>query len=624
MVRPRNKELWKHYRDPGGKGAVCIYCEHKFKTAHTVKMTKHLYRCAKRPETVKIEITHKKYKVAPPNDNVLMNLNSLMPVQLTPLSDDLLTNEQKHEIHTLLAKAIYVTGSPLSIVEHPLWQQLFSRLQPSYKLPNRKQLSTTHLEEIYRNMCESIENEIRSLNYIHLKLDGWTDVNNAGIINFIICKPEPVFIKSINIGENRHNGQFLKDEILKVMAQYDSRKFVVLIGDNSPNIQQAFQLVKEIHPHITPLNCAAHTLNLLCQDVMQLVSLKRFIDMAIDVVKTIKRSQILTSVLDRLVKERNAGEALKLPDKTRWSSHYACIKSLDNTKVALQCLANDDSVIRILPLETKAALLDNNFWEMTKQLIKIMRPISEVVAKLQSNECNMVNIFMMMKDLRSKFNLILPEISILSHQDREIIITAVDHKIFMCLKPIHLAAHLLDPKAVGRELNESEEMIAFEYINEMSKHLGIDVMPNLANYKSKEGVMWGKSFVWDVKSMSPVVWWKGICGSSKLSKVACRILTAPCTSNAMEKSTCKYGNNLQKKRNRLTSDRSAKLAFISYNWNLENASNVNNSDDENSLEYMDLSGPSTSCANMNMIPEPQSFEFINCSGQHNMVMAVNK
>ncbi|KAJ2937164.1 hypothetical protein O0L34_g19379 [Tuta absoluta] len=94
----------------------------------------------------------------------------------------------------------------------------------------------------------------------------------------------------------------------------------------------------------------------------------------------------------------------------------------------------------------------------------------------------------------------------------------------MCVKPIHLAAYLLDPKTQGVELTENEEVDATEFIFDMAQNLNIDVMPNLANYKAKEG-LWARRFIWSsIDTISPVVWWKGVCGSKNLSKIAIRIL----------------------------------------------------------------------------------------------------
>lgn len=98
---------------------------------------------------------------------------------------------------------------------------------------------------------------------------------------------------------------------------------------------------------------------------------------------------------------------------------------------------------------------------------------------------------------------------------------------------------MMDPKTQGVELDEEEEMECLEFLCRMGQSLNIDLFPDLANYRAKEG-FWGKSFVWE--SVSVIVWWKGICRSKYLSKVAIRILTAPCSSAATERSFSTFGH----------------------------------------------------------------------------------
>ena len=49
-----------------------------------------------------------------------------------------------------------------------------------------------------------------------------------------------------------------------------------------------------------------------------------------------------------------------------------------------------------------------------------------------------------------------------------------------------------------------------------------------------------------------------------------RILSAPCTSAATERSFSTHANIHSKKRNRLTKENAAKITFIIYNWNIFN------------------------------------------------------
>ncbi|GBN20420.1 hypothetical protein AVEN_216109-1 [Araneus ventricosus] len=73
------------------------------------------------------------------------------------------------------------------------------------------------------------------------------------------------------------------------------------------------------------------------------------------------------------------------------------------------------------------------------------------------------------------------------------------------------------------------------------------------------GILWEGS-----ESMSPLLRWS-LRGTSIMVEVALRILSAPVTSAAIERA---FSWIHSEKRNRLTSERTAKLMYVSYNWKL--------------------------------------------------------
>ncbi|KAE9522750.1 hypothetical protein AGLY_016859 [Aphis glycines] len=73
-------------------------------------------------------------------------------------------------------------------------------------------------------------------NDLRIQLDEWTNINNDGIINFVIPKPRPLFVKFLNTIDNR---------------------------DNAANVKKSFELVKNVYTGIQSLGCAAHGLHLL-------------------------------------------------------------------------------------------------------------------------------------------------------------------------------------------------------------------------------------------------------------------------------------------------------------------------------------------------------------------------
>jgi hypothetical protein len=568
MGRPKRDEVWKHYRVLDGNSAMCSFCDNVYKKPNVNKMETHLLKCVKCPVNVKEELqstvtTLKDVNVLNNNVQEDKSKNSFTS------SEGPCSAEYKRELNSDLAKAIFVTGAPLAMVEHPLWIQFFEKLQPEYKMPTRKTLSTTALDKMHMNMHKELTKDFEAQNFLHLQCGGWSNVRNAGIINFLISKPEPAFVKSLDTTTHRHTGEYLANEILNVMSQYGPNKFVVLVGDNAKNVQKAFRIVKTVHSQVVNINCASHTMNLLCQDILAPNVLKVFINLTTDCIKAVKRSQTLVALLAKIVQEKGAGETLKLPCKTRWGSHCTSLKSLQNTRIALQTFAVHEDGSNLLRSDVKAALLDEDFWKMINQCIALLEPITAAIFKFESDNYNMHTVFITLKNMKSQLQFAMLDINIIEDDDKEAIMTAVENRTAMCIKPIHLAAYLLDPANQGAELDQGQESDAIEFIYNMGNELHCDIMPNLAQYRAKEG-LWSKNFVWShVGSMNAVTWWKGICGSKLLSKVAIRVLTAPCTSAAVERSFSVQSNIHSKKRNRLTSKRASKIAFISYNWNLQ-------------------------------------------------------
>lgn len=93
-----------------------------------------------------------------------------------------------------------------------------------------------------------------------------------------------------------------------------------------------------------------------------------------------------------------------------------------------------------------------------------------------------------------------------------------------------------------------------------------------------------------------------------------RILSAPCTSAATERSFITHANIHNKKRNRLTTENAAKITFIKYNWNIFNKiqeSADSDGDDE------DFPSPcpvqtDTDEESVDLRESGSEFQFVNC------------
>lgn len=99
------------------------------------------------------------------------------------------------------------------------------------------------------------------------------------------------------------------------------------------------------------------------------------------------------------------------------------------------------------------------------------------------------------------------------------------------MKPIHVAAYMLDPKHAGQRTLSGEQInSAYNVISNLSRHLSLDegkVLGSYARSSAKQG-LWKGAGIWSsCQHVSASTWWKGLCSSEPLSAVASVILQIP-------------------------------------------------------------------------------------------------
>ncbi|XP_052750759.1 uncharacterized protein LOC128200667 [Galleria mellonella] len=233
MGRPKDLRIWEHYRTLPNKSVSCKLCNKVYKFSNAAKMLQHLITCPKSPETLKdsmklIKDSSSKTKMSGLSE-IETNDSFISPSSSANTTINAEFQDTDDHIKTELARAIFVTGTPLSMVQHPLWIQFFEKLQPKFKIPSRKALATKYLDKIYREMRFELNEELNACSYLHLQCDGWSNFRNEGIINFLISKPQPAYVKSLNTESNPHTSEYLSQEVEKVMKVYGANKFLVLI-----------------------------------------------------------------------------------------------------------------------------------------------------------------------------------------------------------------------------------------------------------------------------------------------------------------------------------------------------------------------------------------------------------
>eukprot|EP00474_Spongospora_subterranea_P005887 CRZ06345.1 hypothetical protein [Spongospora subterranea] len=109
-----------------------------------------------------------------------------------------------------------------------------------------------------------------------LAADGWSNVNNEPIINYIAISPnKSLFLESVSTGEQGHNANFIANDILRIMQQFPDTKFSGVITVNTSANRNAWTQLKEKLPALFFQGCMSHGLHLLVKDIFAAMKTRR-------------------------------------------------------------------------------------------------------------------------------------------------------------------------------------------------------------------------------------------------------------------------------------------------------------------------------------------------------------
>lgn len=394
---------------------------------------------------------------------------------------------------------------------------------------------------------------------------------NQAVINFVLSTPQPVLYKTFTTGTERHTGEYLCEEIVKVMEDIGPEKFIAVVTDNAAAMEKAKSLLQgNNYSFLTVYSCIAHTLNLLVGDIMQLKSLQNIEVSCKEIVKEVTASHLNLAQFNK-IQNQNGGKVitLKLPVKTRWGSILHCLKSLWENKNSLQILMVTEGV-KFSKNVKKNCLDDEIFWVKVENIIPILDPIVKWITLLEGDTLRISQVALAFKDIENNFKTHVPTLPILKSEEDDCFTNFTKRKR-MAVKPLHYAANLLDPNFRGEHLNNDEHVLALEYIHSLiGKHPQFvnkkdQIFSELNMYIAKTE-MWALDFIWSaVKDVDCITWWNGMCQKTNLKDLAVAILGLPPSSAATERSFSTYSLIHTKKRNRLTVDRAGVLLYIAHN-----------------------------------------------------------
>jgi len=166
-----------------------------------------------------------------------------------------------------------------------------------FKLPTRQNLSTTFLDQEFKDIRTVTNHLLNEIQYFCLTTDGWSNINKDPIINYMITTPKPIFYKSIPTKEERHSAENIAQGIKLTMEQAGIDKFAAVIIDNALNMKAAWRILKTEYPNKVFLGCWAHGINLWIKDILKIDWAKSILEKGKEVVHYFRNHQIPLATL---------------------------------------------------------------------------------------------------------------------------------------------------------------------------------------------------------------------------------------------------------------------------------------------------------------------------------------
>ena len=486
---------------------------------------------------------------------------------------DSTTEEQKKHYDQKCARFIFENCLPFSVVESPSFKDFVKSIRPSYNPPTRKKVAGPLLLDEYEELKTSVKEKIEKARYVNLVSDGWSNMRNEHVVNFIILIPNeetPIYFKSLFTADIRQTGENIATEIIRVIEEIGPDKVVSVVTDNAPNMTSAWTIIETNFPKIFANGCAAHVLNLLIKDLCSAEKYQNVMVKANNIVNYVKRRHIAFAKFEEIRTQLTISRTLCQPVETRWYSQYECLKSVIMNRDTLSLLGNINDIFRNNETDKRflSDIHDIDFWNKAIELRDVLGTPTSLIGKFEKNDCRLSEIYNSFRELEKLQN------------SNDFFKKCVrDRWNFLHTESMGWS-YLLNPSTEGGSGMVGNDRR--ETITQLKKF--ITVFFDIEEEKvlcTRELNTYLTNFEFSQKEADiedPLTWWS-IYGKEEfpnLSKIAIRVQQVPTSSAASERAWSIFARIHNKIRNRLMNERVHQLAYVCINKQLRSNYDVNN------------------------------------------------
>ncbi|KAE9528899.1 hypothetical protein AGLY_012474 [Aphis glycines] len=395
MAPSKRSIVWEHFKKTSDKCVICQICKREFKYhGNTINLKEHLKRIhpahitpvLNNEEELDLNLS------AGPSTSFSNNSNNIQQTEPSfpsapkrcrqlklygSTEGNNLTNEVKNSIDESLIKMIVTDYQPLSLVENSGFLEYSKKLQPLYKVPSRKTLTTKLLLNEYNKIVTILKKMLENVASLSITTDIWTSNNNIAYLtvtcHFIFDDRLYSPVLATREMHESHTGVNIANLLSDILNEWGIKaKIVTIVSDNGSNIKNAINvhLSKHHHPYV------AHTLNLSINEaIMSNKDLLDVLKKCRTLVGHFKHSVFASEKLKELQTQMGLPVLKVIQDvSTRWNSSVHMLDRLVQIKAPLSA-----AMTFLLRAPDLLTALD---WELITDCLPILKPFDVMTVEL--------------------------------------------------------------------------------------------------------------------------------------------------------------------------------------------------------------------------------------------------
>ncbi|KAK6175202.1 hypothetical protein SNE40_013713 [Patella caerulea] len=288
---------------------------------------------------------------------------------------------------------ICVDYQPISVVEDKGFVKFVSNLQPLYKLPSRRDLSSVLLPRLYENKKTELAEALKDINYVGLTTDHWTSRSNDAYMS-LTCHFLTMDYKlkdyclSVSHSPESHTGENISKAIVSEVKNWMpnmNKMKIYVVSDKASNMKAAARLLPE---NFYYLNCFAHTLQLVIND-----SIKKFPGTQNVIAKCKNITNHFSHSSQATHKLKEMQKTMGVPQQREpLSAILTSIPKVTNLS-AYEWKTASEYVEALKPLENATTMLSSSTYSTISMIIPVLNTLIEQlqVCKLDSFGAVIIN-----------------------------------------------------------------------------------------------------------------------------------------------------------------------------------------------------------------------------------------